>query len=275
MKRIHVLAAVLGLILAVNAAILAGIAWNRSAPPDSRLSLSERELASSRAYSRMDNSGIALRLDYRWPTQGTHPPGQLPAAKMAELGFAVPSVLDDESVRRYRRQLDRDGYLVLELDGPLYRQQLADTEQRLQDSTRDLRTLPDNKELQEAQQSAAMDLQREQTRSSRLFVANAGLDREALRALYPDRQHYVILPARISAWAWRNDNRWQIGGSADIPLAAAIHLPQRWHALFGRLPLRKPVPGFPDAGGDKLFTAEVAFGKRLEPWIETLRAGQP
>ena len=42
---------------------------------------------------------------------------------MAELGFALPGELNDEGARRYRRQLDRDALLVLELDGPAYQRE--------------------------------------------------------------------------------------------------------------------------------------------------------
>jgi hypothetical protein len=280
LTRMHVIIAGVGLILLINAIALAGVAWNRSEPADSRLLLSERELGTSHQYWRAENSGIALRLDYRWAKSSADefdnvPLGPLSAAKMAELGFTVPQTLDDETVRRFRRQLDRDGFLVLELNGPLYREILQEAELRVQQSTQDLATLPDNKELQEQRQAAVENLQHEQVRSSRLIVADAGTDPDVLRARYPDRQQYVILPARISAWGWRSDNRWYIGGSAEVPLADSINLPHRWHGLFESLPLRKPAAGFPHSGGDKLFNAEVHFGKRFEPWVVQLQAGQP
>ena len=63
----HNLFAGLGLIVLINAIVLAGVAWNRSEPADSRLLLSERELGNSSAYWREDDSGLALRLNYRWP----------------------------------------------------------------------------------------------------------------------------------------------------------------------------------------------------------------
>ena len=280
LTRMHFVVAGVALILLINAIALGGVAWNRSEPADSRLLLSERELGTRYEYWRAENSGIALRLDYRWAKPASDeyanvPLGPLTAAKMAELGFRVPQTLDDETVQRFRRQLDRDGFLVLELNGPLYREMLRNAQERLRQVTQDLASLPDNKDLQEQRQAAADNLQHEQLRSSRLIVADAATDPDSLRARYPDREQYVILPARISAWGWRSDNRWIIGGSAEVPLAASINLPHRWHGLFESLPLDKPAAGQAQTGGEKLFNAEVHFGKRFEPWVVQLQASQP
>jgi hypothetical protein len=276
----HTLFAGLGLIVLVNAIALGGVAWNRSAPADSRLQLSERELSTSYTYGQQENSGIALRLAYRWPeAQANDYSGmrnkQLSPAKMAELGFEVPSKLNAASVRRYRRQLDRDALLVLEFNGPLYQQQLQRAEQRLSKSTADLAALPTNKALRETQQNARTALQREQTGESRLLVIDAGHNLQQLRARYPDRQRYAILRGQISPWGWSDDGSWQLGGSAQIPVANNINLPQRWHQLFAKLPRRQEVAGFAHSGGDKLFNAELLFGQRLEPWFVQFQAGQP
>lgn len=280
LTRRHFIVAGFGLIVLINAIALGGVAWNRSEPAESRLLLSERELGTRYEYWRAEHSGIALRLDFRWAKPSADefaqvPLGPLSAAKMAELGFRVPQTLDDETVRRYRRQLDRDGFLVLELNGPLYREMLRVAQEQLQQATQDLTALPDNPELREQRQAAADHLQQEQLRSSRLIVADAGTDPDLLRERYPDRAQYVILPARISAWGWRSDNRWTIGGSAEVPLADSINLPQRWHGLFESLPRSQPADGLAQTGGEKRFNAEVHFGKRFEPWVVQLQAGQP
>ena len=279
----HNLLTGLGLILAVNAIALAGVAWNRSEPADSRLQLSERELDNSYEYWRKENSGIGLRLDYRWPDIRTSDVNgysaadgnRLSPAKMAELGFSVPTELNEKSMRRYRRQLDRDGLLVLEFNGPLYQRQLQLAQEQLTKSSADLTALPSNKDLQETYQDARADLQREQTSASRLFIIDAGTDQASLRAKYPDRQRYAIVRGQISAWSWRDDDHWQLGGSAQLPVANNINLPQRWHSLFDSLPVRKGDAEFPHSGGDKLFNAELVFGQRLEPWVVQFQAGQP
>jgi hypothetical protein len=270
----HNLIAGLSLILLVNAIALAGVAWNRSEPADSRLQLSERELGNG--YRSKENSGIALSLDYRWPNDRAHGySNRLSAAQMSELGFTVPTELNEESMRRYRRQLDRDGLLVLEFNGPLYQQQLQQAQERLTKSSTDLAAQPSNQDLQETRQEAREDLQREQTSASRLFIVDAGTNQASLRAQYPDRQRFAIVRGQISAEDWQHNDSWQVGGSAQIPVAASINLPQRWHQLFDSLPRRKDVAGFAHSGGDKLFNAELVFGQRLEPWVVQFQAGQP
>ena len=276
----HSLFAGLSLIVLVNAIALAGVAWNRSEPADSRLQVSERELSHSYPYWRQDNSGIALLLNYRWPNSKPNDYSydslrQLSPEQMHALGFKVPSQLNDESVRHYRRQLDRDGLLVLEFNGPLYQQQLHRAREQLEKSRADLAAVPDNKQLIESHKLARETLQREQTGASRLFVIDAGSDMANLRTRYPDRQRYAIVRGRFDTWAWHDDGRWQIGGSAQVPVAANIYLPQRWHALFAELPRRPDTPGFPNSGGEKLFNAELAFGQRLEPWLVEFSAGKP
>ncbi|MDP3815861.1 DUF4824 family protein [Pseudomonas sp.] len=291
--RTHALVSGLGLIVLVNAIALTGVAWNRSEPADSRLHLSERELDNSYSFWRKENNSVALRLDYRWPRReaddNRSPP--LNAEKMAELGFSVPSELNEDSVQRYRRQLDRDALLVLELDGPSSQRELLLAREQY-DSAQQLHALaPKNKNLKNEAERARETLEQEQHRASRLFVIDAGLDQHRLRTRYPDRQRYAIVRGKVRvaansellAWSGEGpDPRpqekrwvWQIGGYAEIPVAQSLNLPKRWHAIFDSLPLRKAQPDFPYASKDKVFNAEVAFGRRLEPWIMQLQAGQP
>ena len=85
---------------------------------------------------------------------------------------------------------------------------------QLEKSRADLAAVPDNKQLIESHKLARETLQREQTSASRLFVIDAGSDMASLRTRYPDRQRYAIVQGRFDAWAWHDDGRWQIGGSA-------------------------------------------------------------
>lgn len=282
----------LALIGLVNAIVLAGVAWNRQLPEESRLQLSERELAATYAYWRKDNSSLALRLDYRWPSRADddHYYLSISAEKMAELGFHLPTELNEQTVRRYRRQLDRDALLVLELDGPAYQREVALLLAAYAEALRLQKSVPDSKELREAAQHAANALDYEQRRASRLLVVDVGLDQQALRARYPDRTRYAIVRSIIEVQAssvaskWtgegddpRPDNQrwaWQLGGSADTPGIQSLNLPQRWHATFDSLPQQNELPGADYPSYQKLFSAEVAFGRRLEPWFVDLSARQ-
>lgn len=124
-----------------------------------------------------------------------------------------------------------------------------------------------------------------------LFIVDAGLDRQSLRTRYPARQRYAIVRGTVSAYVDRDrvewtgegaDTRpqnqrwiWRLRGHAEVPVAHSIQLPQRWHATFESLPPQQSQPGRSYARQGKVFSAEVAFGKRLEPWITQLQERQP
>ncbi|VXB67435.1 conserved hypothetical protein [Pseudomonas sp. 8BK] len=290
--RARYLVAGLALIGVVNAIALAGVAWNRQPPEDSRLQLSERELAATYAYWRKDNSSLALRLDYRWPSQADddHYYLSISAEKMAELGFHVPTELNEQTVRRYRRQLDRDALLVLELDGPAYQREVALLVAAHAEALRLQKSVPDSKELREAAQHAANALDYERRRASRLLVVDVGMDQQVLRARYPDRTRYAIVRSIIEVqassvatdWDGKGDDprpnnqrwTWQLGGSAETPGVQSLNLPQRWHATFDSLPQQNEQLAVDYLSDQKLFTADVAFGRRLEPWFVDLSARQ-
>lgn len=280
----------LGLIVLVNAVVLAGVAWNRQPPADSRLQLSERELRSHYSHGPRESSGIGLQLDYRWPSdaEGGSAYPQVSAAQMRELGFQLPAEPDEDAVRRYRRQLSREALLVLELDGPAYRRELQLASARQAEAERLQRLAPDNPSLRKAALDAGAELARQRERASRLLVVDLGLDRQALRARYPDRQRYAIVPAEVRPyvhqdWQRRGEQQgsvlaarsWRLGGVAELATAPSIHLPQRWHGLYASLPRRGDQPGAEPVSYDKLFVAELAFGRRLEPWVLRLEPRQP
>ena len=290
--RARYLIAGLVLIGLVNAMVLAGVAWNRQPPLESSLQLSERELASTYAYWRKDNSSLALRLDYRWPSQADddHYYPSISAEKMAELGFHVPTELNEQTVRRYRRQLDRDALLVLELNGPAYQHEVALLVAANAEAQRLHQSVPDSQELREAARHAGNALEYEQNRASRLLVVDVGLDQQALRTRYPDRTRYAIVRSIIAVQAssvatdWQGEGEdprpenqrwtWQLGGSADTPGLQSLNLPQHWHATFDSLPQQDEQSGAGYPSYQKLFSAEVVFGRRLEPWFVDLSARQ-
>lgn len=287
--RVRYLSAGLVLIGLVNAIVLAGVAWNRQPPAESTLQLSERELGSTYGYWHKDNNSLALRLDYRWPTQADDAYYlAISAEKMAELGFRLPDELNEQTVSRYRRQLDREALLVLELDGPAYQREVALVRAAHEHARRLHKSVPDSQELRDAAERAAKALAYEQQRASRLLVVDVAGDQQALRTRYPDRQRYAIVRAIVEVQAnsvasgWTGEGAdprpqsqrftWQLGGSANTPGLYSINLPHRWHATFDSLPQQDERSGADDPSYQKRFTANVAFGRRLEPWFIGLSA---
>ena len=269
--RQSALIAGLALIGMTNLAALGGAAYNRSGEPDSVLSLTQRELrpAYATVHRKNENSGMTLPLRWRvLPSpkarkaygldgEGGGAPDWLDAGKMASLGFQpmASNRTDTDEVFGYRRQLTREVFLVLEFDGPTY--------QRACEDARDMAQQVENKnERGDGRKDAQAILDQEERYSSRLFAVDAGLDREALRAKYPDRRMYAIVRGQVApTWgpsAWSGEGAITRLSTDDINVPLEMRV-----ALEGVRP--KSYRQERDDGSQ--FAAEVAFGQRLEPWL--------
>lgn len=253
----------LGLILLSNAVALAGVYYNRSGEPESRLSLSERELQLPYGdwFQREDNSG--LRLQLLWRRADEH--GQLAwlgEDKLRELGFRLPDATRDDWQRRLNRQLARPVLLVLELDGPAYQRQVQRARRELAEAEERLRLRPADRELQRQRDSRQEQLTQETQRDSRLFLVDAGLDVRALRRAYPDRQRYLLLGGRLKPYAGAGKPGAR-GFSAAVYLdAERITVPHALRGLFSDW-----QPGGAYRGERPRAQVQVAFGRRHEPWV--------
>ena len=276
----------LALIALVNAVTLGLVAWNRGGEPESALTLSERELRVPwrRSVRQGENSGLEFALRWRvaWvpPKEGDIDEGYesddgtgywnygrqaawLDEAKLLSLGFSPDEVTGDQV--KYRRGRSRPVLLVLEFDGQATRQAI---EKALRSDAyaaglRDAN--PGKKEFENRAKHAAKALEEQKLRSSRLFVVDAGLDVASLRANYADRARYAIVRGQIRpGWPDAKRPRERLGfvESVEIP---AIHVP---HGLKDRVPPEDIRPNHLAP-----FTARLAFGKRLEPWIIAIDPG--
>ena len=183
----------LALIVLTNAVALGGVWWNRSAAPDSSLTLSERELGLPwRALRNRENSGLALNLNWRIAdreagefisgyTVNGGSPEWLDAARMQALGFTVGDTASDADRRRYTRQLPRAAIFVLELNGPAAQRALERARENAARHAAAAAANAGNKEFAGRAKHAQDLLTQEENTSSRLFVIDAGLDAHALR----------------------------------------------------------------------------------------------
>lgn len=252
----YALSAALGLALVVNGLALAGVWYNRTGKPDSRLELSQREL--SQDYSDFgwagENSGLSLRLDWRTPRGADEQELLLGRAVLEELGLPL-----EGQEGRYKPYVS-SAYAVLELDGPAWAAELSRAEARLKEASKALaRKRNEENTAQEATYRSQFEYERD--RASRLFVVAAGSDAEALRQRYPDRKRYALVRARLYAWYDHNQNLQARVSSLEVD---ALQVPYRW---------RKPVEERLLGGYDepiKPMRLRVAYGKRLEPWIEDI-----
>ncbi|NIP73959.1 MAG: DUF4824 family protein, partial [Gammaproteobacteria bacterium] len=208
------LAGAFALVVLVNGAVLAGVAWNRSGTPDATLPLTERELrVHYNTFRNRENSGVALSLI---TTRTTRSPQWLGEAKLRQLGFEPQRLRDGGS--EYRKSpLPRRAFVVLEHDGPAWAALLKAKE-------REVAQLPARIEAGERTErhleQARQALERMRESASRLVPVDVGIDPEALRNQYSDRRRYAVMAAEI---------RMGYGGRGSIGriLSGPIHVPVR------------------------------------------------
>lgn len=269
------------LILLVNALMLGAAAYNRSGEPESELTLSQRELNHGMNWGYRE----APRLDelsLRWRYPGRHDAAigfdaegaqeedavrtpWLDAAALAALGFVLPQDRSSADPGRFlQRQPARAALVVLELDGPACRAELARAHALAEKARARAAALPDDKNRQTRAEQAQEQLKRFENEETRLYAVDAGVDLAVLRAKYPDRQRYAIVPALIELSLMRYEGKLQPNAWAT-PLNAKFAVPRArqpdWMSAW-----RAAGSGGP-AARTLAFTARVAFGRRLEPWV--------
>lgn len=268
-SRRRTLIAGVALIVAVNALVLAGVAYNRSGDPTSILQLSERELRlpSGRLNSK-ENSGVALSLVWRVRRGNDAPDADyvsygggadwLDQAKLAALGF---DVAPDRAERKFKQRRSKEVLLVLEFDGPAYRQALARVQQKADEEEKLLFANPGNKEFERRAKRARETAERDEREASRLFVVDAGVDDATLRAQYPDRTRNLIVRGQVRPQRITRDRQDSLSGHISALSVAQINVPLEFQPALQRAAATAKTPSF---------SATLAFGKRLEPWIVAL-----
>ena len=253
----------LAILFVVNALALGGAAWNRS-QVESQLRLSERELEVPYTYQvDKEDSGTWVSLNWRVVQQAPkasdatfvfaygdfrYTPAWLDAQKLAALGFELDAPRSSDATRSWREH-ERTVLLVLELNGPAYARDLA----QVRDFVR-MHPSADNDKL----------LRKREQETSRLFAIDAGLDAGALRHAYPDRARYALVPARVAMhWSQEKNGAWTAIGSLPGPRAAQIHLSRAQAATLA--PALAALRGYSETVPG--FNVDLAFGRRLEPWI--------
>ena len=275
----HTLVAGLALIAVTNAVALVGAGYNRAGDPESRLTLTQRELLAPYSWGfRNENSGLTLRLQWRVlgaEEDGNYSyayrggaPGWFDKTKLAELGFDVSRPADAPAGRRYYgRLLAQEVLLVLELDGPAY-QAALDRARKWKDKEEALKAAnPGSQEFERRARLAREALEQEERRNSRLFVIDAGLEVGPLRARYPDRTRYAILRGRVRPWLSGSDGKSRVAGYVEDLSNDDIVVPLNQRRVLG--PLEDSAMHLRDKAR---YEITVVFGRRLEPWIESAAA---
>ena len=262
------------LILLTNAIALGGVWWNRSATPDSALTLSQRELGLPWRNLRLtENSGLALNLNWRVAgreagelasgyTLNGGTPEWLDAPKMAALGFPFDAAQAAGERQGYSRQLPREVILVMELAGPTWQRALEKARENAERHAAAAAVNPGSKQFAERAKAASNELAREENSSSRLFVIDAGLDARLLHEKYPDRSRFLLLRGTVRPSLYNRESSLpRATGYVSRVGYGRIHVPHALRELLESL-RAQGEPG----GGDG-FSAMLLVGQRLEPWL--------
>lgn len=284
-RRATLLASAAALIVLVNAIVLGGVAWNRGGEPESQVVLGQRELGRPwGGISRKENSGLALRIEWRLlPAPDDFDaeplafgaggiPAWLDAARLAEFGLEAGDLNDPLARRRFESQGEREVLVVLELAGPAWQEAVARARGKAERETALRAANPDKKEFVEREKRAREQLEREETEASRLFAIDIGRDAAALRERHPDRAKTMILRARLLPRVLTRAKKPIAAGYLTGLQTAEVNVP---HALRARYLAAEDAargkPALASHGKTIRFTAKVAVGRRLEPWIEDLQ----
>lgn len=255
----------IALVIIVNAALLAGVAWNRFGEPEAVVELTERELALPYGgWGSRENTGISLSIRRTGREQGW-----LDRDKLAELGFDVDRYTGGE--RHRRRPIERRAYVALEYDGPAFEALLAERVRKVETAREDLEAGEiDHRQVEVFE----AELERYATARSRLVAVDAAVDAETLRERYADSERHVVMRALVRMRAVTTPNRAQavgIQGRISRLLPGRVHVPRRFHDALDRATSGK---GRADVGDHEppRYRVTLAFGRSAEPWITGVEA---
>jgi hypothetical protein len=280
-NRRHALLAALALVMLTNAVALLGVWYNRSGEPESQLTMSQRELWPPYDWKfDGENSATTLRLRWRVPLydeEDSPSPYRTSYAnsggvatwfdrtKLETLGFDLKDEKKLESSSYSYSQLSKQAYLVLEFDGEYYQRALRIARSALAaEESASSDNAQKSSQQESSLKSARERLADEENKNSRLFIVDAGSEIGALRARYPDRNHYAIVQGEVKpALVGSGKKRWVMGKITDVAIDT-INVPYIYRQQF--------EPMFNEhrrvrANNQSSFEVDLAFGKRLEPWI--------
>jgi len=273
-RHMKAMMAGIGLIIVTNAIVLAGVSYNRSGEPETTITLTERELSLPYRYlGKEENSGIHLRLTHRSRDNGYFSRDYQPAEsldwfnkeKLASLGFDVSQPINGDIEERYYQRLsEKEVFLVLEYNGMAYQSVLEAAQKHVNDLLAEQNRnngINNGNKLSRAENN----LSREKTSASRLFVIDAGLDRDVLREKYADRAKYILMKGLVKGRI--KDDRSsgpRLVGYIKSLSNKTVHVPLQHHdvleAVVAEGTRRKQFD-------PPRFEATINIGQRLEPWL--------
>ncbi|ACE83622.1 DUF4824 family protein [Cellvibrio japonicus] len=272
MKKLTIIS--IGFLLTTNILLLGKVWYNRWEPHYGALTLSERELRLPSGYRfNKENSGISL--DLTWNTKDDDTPNRL-------WGYNRELTLSDEHFSSFGfaacnnqyRERAQPGWILVEFNGPAYRNYLASMTAR---RDQHIAAEPTDETLQKTwqQEKDTLDKRVRQVaqEESRLFVIDAAANsavliknQVSLQAKNTQTQ-YLTLPAKIRSSYRRclDNNAKPTSIQIDSLLIARIHVPNR---------LARQLPNTSNNNSVR-YQATLRYGRLLEPWVRELQILPP
>lgn len=229
------------IVMLTIAGLVWAASWNRSGEPRLTLLVTERELPLDSDWdASRDAAGPVLPLVVQHRTDPVDARNWLPESRLRELGFDLDvPVGSPRAAEVYQHVPPRQGWVVLEYDGPAWR---AVERQRGLES-------PDRPWREGA---------------SRLVPVDAGSDFELLRRRYPNG--HLIVPAVFGLGYWPVE----AGGPLVYGTLQAL-VPRHVRVPAGLRPVFEEVS--PSDGGDAepRYEVELAIGRLGLPYVRTAR----
>jgi hypothetical protein len=276
------------LILLTNAIALGGVTYNRGGQPTSTLVLTEREIGVSYRgrWFDEDNSGIDLALHWRvLPKQDESSSVRyyswnnelhwLDDEAKRQLGYAAPERTAYDQGTRGWDPREREAFVVLEYDGNAHRLALDLARKNLEHERALANANPDEKEIQERFRAAQEQMRREESQESRLFVVDVGVDPDELRARYPDRSRYAVVPARLDAYLSGPPHDRRVVVRVVELSVETISVPHAFRKAVEPFLPDVPTYSYPYERRAPRFAVAVNWGRRFEPWVVEFRPLEP
>jgi len=253
-------------LMLANGAILVNVVRNRAGNPDAVVRLSEREARAFMPPEDQMELMLILRLEWQMALGPNGEDTWFDRARLEALGFKdLPADSDTASGPRWLGG-ERVGYAVLELAGPAWERMQAVRQARLDSAkARGDSAAPEAPAHRRGPPPRAPS----GIGASRLMAVDLGPDPAALRAQYPDRSRYLILPA-----SYRADFTAPVRDSSGAITAPARVTGRISQLLPGTLAVPQPLrdsllslgAAAPDSTTHYEFSLKV--GKRWEGWVE-------
>jgi hypothetical protein len=216
------------------------------------------------------------------PTWASEP--WLTAEKLRSLGFPLSATGNaEEDRRRDGKLLPRDVYVVLELNGQVFRRELQEAQDQ---ATRDdlaVKADPKDTVLAERARRSQKQADAERLHESRLFCIDAGVDATALRKTYPDRSRFAIVRGTVHPMVFEKSGHWTVVGQFSGLRIPELNIPLIYRPVFGARAVFSYADAMAvaiagqrkDGSASPHYSVSVAWGRRFEPWIVSAASDQP